>query len=134
MFKLQHRFKDEGSNFFSPQECLYLGDPDGIAQDLGGENDKLIQRIKTSAVCYFVVFKPLHYTYLKLAKDKEQISGYRVDYKDSLPSKSVSCELWGKQILVNVGLEALAAEVTPSNGSYQEDCYSCGLWVIKWTN
>ena len=34
--------------------------------------------------------------------------------------------------MVNLGLETLVDQVTPSNETHQQDGWSCGLWVLKW--
>ena len=94
---------------------------------------KTTEFIRTRASCYFVIWTsaPRHYTHLKLEKTAP-LELLRVEYCDSLPSPSKNCEVWAKQLLVNLGLETLVDQATPSNEAHQQDCWSCGLWVLKW--
>ena len=53
-------------------------------------------------------------------------------YKDSASGVAPGNQVWAKQILINIGLENLVDEVKPSNQVFQNDSWSCGLWVLKW--
>ena len=53
-------------------------------------------------------------------------------YRDSLRGGSASNQIWAKQIVINVGLDSLVDDVTPSNRAFQPDGWSCGLWCLKW--
>ena len=111
-----------------------LADPEGIKKDHGGENEKYVKVLKTSGLVLIVVFsdKPRHYTYLELLADPTKEPPWFVTYKDSLNNPSKEAIKQAQRILTNLSLQALVDKVAPVNRVFQEDGWSCGLWVLMW--
>jgi hypothetical protein len=134
ILEIQQRFQSQGLEFkiLGPQECINLGDPGGIPEDLGGESEKCKKAILAIRACYFGIWSqgpPRHYTYLKLSRDE---SGHLADYKDSLSPAAPANLMVAKTILINLGLSSLIDGLLPSNKGFQKGGWECGIYFLKW--
>ena len=102
----------------------------------GGEVATYIKSIRTAECTYFTIWAEMHYTYLKAERSVAPGSpahGYRFTYMDSLKPPVAATVEAASNVLRNLGFLAEDAAVPePSNHSFQNDGWSCGLHVVKW--
>ena len=75
---------------------------------------------------------PDHYTYLEATRPTVA-SSWRVTYADSLPTPSKNSMTAARQIARRLGLWKRGEDWPgTSYKGFQEDGWSCGLWVLRW--
>ena len=117
------------------ESCSFLADKLGIPKDHGGEANHFVKLIKSSQLVLIVIYSdelPKHYTYLELQADETKTPPWIVTYKDSLKNPSQDAMAVSRRILINLGLQALVDQVIPTNKIFQQDGWSCGLFVLRW--
>ena len=137
LLELELRFKDVECKLVPPQIALALSNHESHHQDLGGETEAFHKELATAKHVILVVWSelPAHYTYLELYKDPSGgPEGYRVTYKDPLKMPSQDSLQRAARILETLGFRASAGSLQPSSSpqGYQQDGWSCGLWVLRW--